>query len=183
MRFIVAFLAAGCAFAQSQSFTVDTKASEVAFTLGDVLHQVHGVFQIQSGAIEFDPGTAKISGSIVVVAGSGNSGGATRDKRMSKDILDAPHFAEVSFAPQSYEGALSLTGDSTIQVKGIFTLHGTPHDLTVPMKVHVEGAKCTAKGHFAVPYVKWGLKDPSTFVLRVGKEVEIDLTLTGTLQR
>lgn len=183
MRFIVAFLAIGCAFAQTQSFTVDPKASEVAFGLGDVLHQVHGVFQIQSGAIEFDPGASKISGSIVVAAASGNSGGETRDKRMTKDILDAPHFAEVSFTPQSYEGALSLTGDSTLQVKGIFTLHGTPHELTVPMNVHMDGAKCTVKGRFAVPYVKWGLKDPSTFVLRVTKDVQIDLTLIGTLRR
>jgi polyisoprenoid-binding protein YceI len=168
---------------QSQQFAVDAKASEVAFSLGDVLHSVHGVFLLKSGAVEFDPGTGKMSGSIVVAAGSGKSGGEARDKRMAKDILDAPHFADVTFEPQRYDGALSLVGDSTIQVAGIFTLHGTPHELTLPMKVHIEGAQCTAKGRFAVPYVKWGLKDPSTFVLRVSKEVEIDLTLTGTLQR
>jgi polyisoprenoid-binding protein YceI len=119
----------------------------------------------------------------VVAAASGRSGSEARDKRMTKDILFASHYAEVSFVPQSYEGALSLTGDSTIQVTGVFTLRGTPHELTVPMKVHIAGAQWTAKGRFAVPYVKWGLKDPSTFVLRVSKEVEIDLTLTGTLQR
>ena len=39
----------------------------------------------------------------------------------------------------------------------------------------------SAKGHFTVPYVKWGLKDPSIFVLKVAKEVEIDLALNGRL--
>jgi len=51
----------------------------------------------------------------------------------------------------------------------------------VPMQIHIQDATCTAKTHFIVPYVKWGLKDPSVFILKVAKEVEIDLTLTGHL--
>ena len=74
-----------------------------------------------------------------------------------------------------------LTGNSTVQVTGVFTLHGTPHELTVPMQIHIEGMSCTAKTHFVVPYVKWGLKDPSNFLLKVDKEVGIDFTLNGSL--
>jgi polyisoprenoid-binding protein YceI len=179
--FLLCLLPAALA-AQSHIFTVDSKTSEVAFTLGDVLHTVHGVFQIQSGSIAFDSGSSKISGSIIVAAGSGNSGGGARDKRMTKDILDAPHFNEITFVPQSYEGGLRSSGISTIQVKGIFTLHGVPHEITVPMQVDIDGAKCRAQTRFPVPYVKWGLKDPSTFVLKVGKEVEIDLKLAGSIK-
>src|ERR1039458_3627015 len=100
---------------------------------------------------------------------------------MVTEVLDAPHFADISFAPKSYQGTIAPSGDSMIQVSGTFTLHGTPHELTVPMQVHIDGTTCTAKSHFSVPYVKWGLKDPSTFILRVGKEVIVDLTLVGSL--
>ena len=169
------------ALCQKQTFSVDPKASEVTFSLSGSDHSVHGAFQVQNGSIDFDPGATKISGTVVVAAGSGKSGNDSRDHKMSADVLDAPHFAEVSFVPQTYQGTIASSGDSTIQVTGTFTLHGTPHELTVPMQIHIDGTTCTAKTHFTVPYVKWGLKDPSVFVLRVAKEVEINLTLVGSL--
>jgi polyisoprenoid-binding protein YceI len=144
---------------------------------------VQGTFHVQRGTIDFDPSAQKISGTVIVAAGSGNSGAPSRDKNMNTNVLDTAHFAEVTFAPSSYQGTLAPAGDSTIQVSGAFTLHGTPHDLTVPMQIHIDGANLTAKGHFTVPYVKWGLKDPSIFVLKVAKEVDIDLALSGQLAR
>ncbi len=169
------------AFAQHQTLRVDPASSAVAFTLGDVLHSVHGTFHVQSGSVDFDSGAPKISGSVVIAAGSGMSGSETRDHKMNNAVLDPRHFAAVSFSPHSYEGTIAATGDSTIQITGIFTIHGTSHELTVPVQIHIEGTNCTAKTHFTVPYVKWGLKDPSNFLLRVAKEVEIDLTLVGHL--
>jgi len=169
------------AYAQHQTFSVNPDASQVSFALGGSGHHVQGTFHVQSGSIDFDRSAAKISGSVVVAAGSGNSGDPSRDKKMNSDVLDVAHFADVSFVPQSYQGTIAAPGDSTIQVSGTFTLHGAPHDLTVPMQIHIEGGNCIAKTHFAVPYVKWGLKDPSIFILKVAKEVDIDLTLAGRL--
>jgi len=100
---------------------------------------------------------------------------------MNSDVLDVTHFAEVSFAPKSFQGTVKASGDSTIQVTGVFTLHGTPHDLTVPMQIHIDGSALTAKTNFQVPYVQWGLKDPSIFILKVAKVVDIDLSLSGSL--
>jgi polyisoprenoid-binding protein YceI len=169
------------AFAQHQTFTVNPDASKVAFSLGGNTHHVDGTFHVQSGSIDFDRSAQTISGSVVVAAGSGNSGDQGRDKKMNSDVLDVSHYADVSFVPKSYQGTIAPTGDSTIQVTGVFTLHGTPHDLTVPMQIHIDGTSLTAKTHFAVPYVQWGLKDPSIFVLKVAKEVGIDLALAGSL--
>jgi polyisoprenoid-binding protein YceI len=172
---------ASISHAQQQTFTANPTSCSVGFALSGTGHEVHGTFHVQSGVIVFDRTVPKMSGSIVVSAASGESGDKGRDKKMHSDVLDVEHFADVTFAPQSYQGAIAPTGDSTIQVTGTLTLHGTPHDITVPMQVHIDGSTLTAKGAFVVPYVQWGLKDPSVFILKVAKEVHIDLTLSGTL--
>ncbi len=169
------------AFGQHQTFTVTPESSEVAFTLGASDHTVKGTFHVQSGSVTFDRGASTISGAVVVAAGSGNSGNQGRDKKMNHDVLDVEHFTDVSFVPKSYQGVVAASGDSSIQVTGVFTLHGAPHDLTAPMQIHIDGSSLTAKTHFTVPYVQWGLKDPSIFILKVAKEVGIDLTLVGRL--
>jgi polyisoprenoid-binding protein YceI len=179
--FLLALLGIPIAFAQGKTLTVMPDRSEVLFSLGDVLHSVHGTFHVESGSVQFGLNSPQVSGSVVVAAGSGKSGNDTRDHRMSADVLNAPQFAEATFNPKHMSGSISATGDSTVQVDGILTLHGTPHDLTVPMQIHIEGENCTAKTHFTIPYVKWGLKDPSTFLLRISKEVNMDITLVGQL--
>lgn len=172
-------LFAHSALAQHQTFAVDPSASQVDFALGGNGHHVNGTFHVQSGAVDFDGTAHTISGSIVVAAGSGNSGDNGRDKKMNGDVLDVAHYSEITFVPQKYDGTIAPSGDSTIQVSGTFTLHGMPHELTVPMQIHIDAGALTAKTHFVVPYVKWGLKDPSVFILKVAKEVDIDLTLVG----
>jgi hypothetical protein len=50
------------------------------------------------------------------------------------------------------------------------------------MTVRVDG-QCVAKGSFTIPYVEWGMKDPSFFTLKEAKEVKISLTFNGTLSK
>ncbi len=172
---------AHAASAPHEAFTINPSASKIAFALAGNFHHVDGTFKVQSGTVEFGPAPGAVSGSIVVSAASGNSGDKARDSNMDKKVLQIAKFPEVTFAPRSYQGTLAPTGDSTIQVSGIFTLHGTPHDLTVPMHIHVAGSSMTATGSFNVPYVQWGLKDPSILFLKVAKVVGIDMTLAGQL--
>ena len=167
------------ASAESETFTVNPAASQVDFALAGTGHHVNGTFHVQSGNVTFSPGSQSLSGLIVVGAGSGNSGESSRDQKMNSEVLNSDKYTEISFAPKSYQGSLAASGDSSIQVSGVFTLHGTPHDIVVPMQIHIEGTSMTAKGQFVVPYVKWGLKNPSIFILKVAKEVNIDLNLQG----
>jgi polyisoprenoid-binding protein YceI len=181
--FALGILLMSAAQAQHQTFNVNPETSEVKITLNTTHEVVHGAFHIQSGSIGFDRSAAKMSGLVVVLAGSGKTGNGGRDKRMNKEILQVDQHTAVSFEPKSYVGAIAPSGDSTIQVTGIFTLLDTPHEITIPILVHLGGATTTVKAHFPVPYIQWGLKDPSLLFWKADKEVEIDLLLTGQISK
>jgi len=179
----LAVILAPAALAQQQTFVANPDASEVKITLKTTHELVNGAFHLQSGSVEFDRSTPRMSGSVVVLAGSGKTGNGSRDKKMNKEILQVEQYATVSFEPKSYAGVIAPSGDSTIQVTGIFTLLGTPHEITIPILVHLEGTSATAKAHFVVPYIQWGLKDPSFLFWKADKDVAIDLVLTGRLSQ
>jgi polyisoprenoid-binding protein YceI len=181
--FALVFMLAPGALAQHQTFVVNLDASEVKITLKTTHELVNGTFRVQSGSIEFDPSTPKMRGSVVVLAGSGKTGNDSRDKKMNKDILEVEQHATVSFEPKTYTGALAPSGDSTIQVTGTLTLLGAPHEITVPMLVHLDATSTTAKAHFVVPYVQWGLKNPSFMFWKADNDVAIDLNLVGTISQ
>jgi polyisoprenoid-binding protein YceI len=179
----LAVILAPASLAQHQTFAVNAGASEVKMTLKTTHEVVNGAFHLQSGSVEFDRSTPKMSGSVVVLAGSGKTGNGSRDKKMNKEILQVEQHATVSFEPKSYVGVIAPSGDSTIQVTGIFTLIGTLHEMTIPMLIHLEGTTATVKAHFEIPYIQWGLKDPSFLFWKADKDVAIDLFLTGQLSR
>jgi hypothetical protein len=170
---------APAALAQHETFFVNPDASEVKMTLNTTHEVVKGTFHIQSGSIEFDRSAPKISGSVVVLAGSGKTGNDSRDKKMNENILKVDRYTTVSFAPKTYTGAIAPSGDSTIQVRGVFTLLGNPHDLAITMQIHMDGSKATARAQFVVPYVEWGLKNPSFMFWKAENNVAIDLNLVG----
>jgi hypothetical protein len=167
------------ALAQHQTFTVNPDASEVKMTLNTTHEVVNGTFHIQSGSIEFDRSASKMSGSVVVLAGSGKTGNDSRDKKMNKDILKVAQYTTVSFAPKAYTGTIAPSGDSTIQVSGVFTLLSNSHNLTIPMQIHMDESKATVRAQFVIPYVQWGLKNPSFMFWKAENDVAIDLNLAG----
>jgi polyisoprenoid-binding protein YceI len=167
------------ALAQHQTFAVNPDASDVKMKLNTTHEVVNGTFHIQSGSIEFDRGNPKMSGSVAVLASSGKTGNDSRDKKMNKDILKVDQYTTVSFAAKTYTGTIAPSGDSTIQVSGVLTLLGTPHDLTIPMQIHIDVSKATATTQFVVPYVQWGLKNPSFMFWKAENDVAIVLDLVG----
>ena len=177
----VALFAARCARAQDSVFTLDPAQTRIEFTLPAELHTVHGNFKLKSGAIRFDTASGAASGAIIVNAASGDSGNHGRDAKMHREILESAKFAEIVFTPRKISGPLGRQGPSQIEVAGVLTLHGEDHDVTLTMDIEKNGETCKASTRFAIPYVKWGLKNPSTFFLRVSKEVQIEIHASGTL--
>ncbi len=154
---------------------LDPARTAVRFTLPATLHTVRGAFQLKRGDIRFDPATGAIAGEIVVDAASGNSGDDARDRRMLRDILESGRYPEIVFTPDRVEGALAWPGDSLVQVHGMFRIHGAAHEITVTVEVKMEGGRTTATARFPIPYVQWGMKNPSTLFLRAGERVEIEV--------
>jgi len=169
------------ALAQHQTFTVNPDASEITMTLKTTHELVNGVFHVQSGSIEFERSAPRMSGSVIVLSATGKTGNDSRDKKMKNDILKVDQYTTISFAPKTYTGAIGASGDSTIQVSGVFTLLGNAHDLTIPMQIHLDGSKAVAKAQFVIPYVQWGLKNPSFLFWKADNDVAIGVNLVGQI--
>lgn len=163
-----------------EHYQVDSTTSEVHFALGGA-HEVNGTFHVSNGNFTLNRETGVMSGVIAVDASSGHSDNSGRDKKMTADQMKAQAFPSVTFAPTKFSGPIKDSGDSDVQVQGTFTLLGQPHQITVPMTVHRDGGHYIATGSFLVPYVSWGVKDPSIMFLKVAKEVKIDLKFAGTV--
>ena len=180
---LLAILGGPALQAQQLSIDLDASTTRITFILGDVLHTVRGTFHLKRGHVSFDPATGTIRGDVIVDAGSGNSGSGARDKRMTRDILEAPRYPEIRFTPTKVAGPISALSTSKVDVTGAFQIHGQAHEITIPMEVQMSQDEITATGKFIVPYVAWGMKNPSNFLLKVNDKVEIDVTAVGHLQR
>lgn len=163
-------------------FGVDPAKSKLLWTLGATMHTVHGTFAIKNGTLHVDPASGKASGEVVVFATSGESGNDGRDKKMHKDVLESAQFPDIAFRPDRVEGKIAAQGASAVSVHGIFVLHGKEHELTAPVQAELAGDHWTGTVKFSLPFIDWGLKNPSTFLLKVDHAVEIELQLQGSLQ-
>jgi polyisoprenoid-binding protein YceI len=161
---------------------IDPAQSKVHWTLGTTLHTVHGTFAFKKGTIQLDPATGKASGEIVVFATSGDSGNDSRDKKMHKEVLESAKYTDVIFRPDRVDGKIARQGTFTVQVHGIFVLHGSEHELTVPVQAEFTGDHWGGSAKFTVPFIDWGLKNPSSFLLKVNRAVEIELEMKGRLE-
>jgi polyisoprenoid-binding protein YceI len=161
------------------SLDLDPAQSKINWTLSATFHTVHGTFACSKGSIQFDPSTGKVAGQIVADSRSGESGDADRDKNMHQKVLESEKYPTVIFMPDRVDGAVDLHGDSKVQVHGSFEIHGVKRELTVPADVNFSGDRWTAKSSFEIPYVQWGMKNPSNFFLHVGETVKIDMELAG----
>ncbi len=183
---IVLMLALLCSAAlaplQSKTLQIDPAQSKVQFTVDSTLHTVHGSFQLKPGSIQFDPAGGDASGQLVVNAASGESDSKSRDRRMTKEILEADKYPDITFTPQKMKGTLALSGPSQFQLEGVMTLHGQNHPMTLDVKAAVQGNSVSADTSFDIPYIQWGMKNPSTFILRVNDKVQIHIHAVGQLK-
>jgi polyisoprenoid-binding protein YceI len=168
-------------FGQEVVLHLDPGTTKVGFTLGGTVHTVHGNFKLKSGTIQFDPASGKAGGQVVVDATSGESGSDGRDRRMHQKILESERYPEIVFTPDRVEGKVTAPGTSEVQIHGLFQIHGVAHEITLPVQVKMGAGEMSASMRFDVPYVKWGMKNPSTLFLRVSDKVTIEIRTVGKM--
>ena len=169
--------------AVSQKITVhlDPAGTQIHWTLADPLHTVHGTFALKGGLITIDPQTGMAQGEVIIDVTSGQSGSPSRDRRMHRDVLESTKFPQAIFHPETVTGAIHPGTSQNVTVKGTFTMHGSDHPLELPMAIQVTGKDAVATTHFAVPYVAWGMKDPSSALIHVAKQVDVEVVAKGSV--
>jgi polyisoprenoid-binding protein YceI len=163
---------------------LDPAQTEIHWKLSGGLHSVHGTFKLKSGEFLFNPKTGIAEGEILVDATTGESGNAARDKRMQDEVLESNRYPAIFYHPTEIKGPFK-TGQGTQELtgEGTFNIHGADHPIELPLKVQMSADTVTATTRFTVPYVAWGMKNPSKYLFRVGKQVEIEVSAKGTIKQ
>ncbi|MGB8031367.1 MAG: YceI family protein [Terracidiphilus sp.] len=162
--------------------TFDPASTSIHWTLGAVLHTVHGTFRLKSGVVHLDPRTGEMTGLLVVDATSGESGDSARDQKMHQSVLESSQYGTITFRPIHLNGTFQSNQAQTLTVDGVLNLHGKDHPLQLTVNLRPNSNAMSVATHFDVPYVQWGLKDPSTFVLRISKDVSVDIEATAQIK-
>ncbi len=180
---LAAALVAGAApaFAADKLLTLDPSGCTLTFLLDTTFHEVHGTMKVTGGTIRFDPATGAASGEIAVDAVSAETGNGRRDKTMHGDILESGRFPKIVFKVERVEGPLPGSTPGDLKLHGVMTMHGADHPVTMPASVRIEAGVARAEAHLTVPYVEWGLADPSFLFVRAAKTVEVSIVARGRL--
>ena len=179
---LVAVFASASANAQQRVIVLDPQASKVSFTLKATGHEVEGGFALKSGRISFDPATGAASGEIAIDLKGAQTGNASRDKTMHEEVLETQKHPTAVFRAEKVRGTVPESGAGQVTLDGTLSFHGADHKLSLPAKVGVQDGRITADTQFEIPYVEWGLHDPSIMVLRVAKVVTVKVRAVGALE-
>jgi len=166
--------------AQEIALELDPAQCKVNFTVDSSLHAVHGTFSLKSGAVHFDPESGKAGGEIFVHATSGDSGNSSRDQRMHKEILESAKYPDTIFRPKQIVGTVRRVGSSDVKLHGVMLLHGQEHEVVAAVHAEMAGDRWKGTAQFDVPYIQWGIKDPSNWMLKVKPVVHVELEMAGT---
>ena len=178
---VVAVLANNAAASESRpgTLTLDPSKTLVEFRLPGALHTTHGKFKLERGTIRADPNTGAADGSIVVDAKSGDSGIDSRDNRMKNNVLETQKYPQITFTPSQISGHLQNGDQFEATLRGVLNVHGGSHLIVMEVQGRLDGDSLVAKSHFSIPYVQWGMEDPSFMFLTVAKQVDIDIATEG----
>jgi polyisoprenoid-binding protein YceI len=175
-------LAAPSVQAAPRVLTLSPEHTKVSFVVEATGHDVEGLLALRSGAVRFDPATGDASGELVVDLATAGTGNKSRDKTMHQEVLETPKFPLATFRAARLRGDVPEDGDAEVALEGVLSLHGADHPMTLTGKLHVAGGRLVGEVDLPIPFVEWGMHDPSWFVLKVAKVVNVHVHVEGDLR-
>lgn len=160
---------------------LDPQATRINFGFGATFHDVEGHLRIVEGRIELDTESPPASGQVVLDMTSATTGNGRRDRKMHEKILESDKYPRAVLHVERVSGSFRREGTSEVLLHGTLDFHGAQHMIDLPASARTEGGRVTATGKITIPYIDWGLRDPSFFLLRVAKEVEVEVEAVGHL--
>lgn len=167
--------------AESLTMILDTQRTTIQWVLGGFPDTVHGTFRLAQGVVRFDQDSGTADGCLRVDAATGQSGNPSRDRKMHEQILETARYPQVTLRPTRLQGALPAEGTGALSLEGLLSLHGAQRPVTLPARATRHGSSVTAGATLTIPYVAWGLVDPSVFIFRAAKTVDLELHAIGTI--
>jgi len=177
---VLAAFAAVAAHAEQRVLVLDPQATQVSFVLQATGHDVEGALGLKAGRIAFDPASGAASGEIAIDLKSAATGNKSRDNQMQKDVLETDSYPLAVFRAEKLRGSVPESGSGQITLDGTLSLHGSEHKVSLLAKVEVQGGRLKAETEIPIPFVEWGLHDPSILMLRVAKVVSVKVLARGT---
>src|SRR5262245_2169259 len=167
--------------AAEQVLTLDPAATTIEWTLGATLHTVVGRAPLVAGVVRFDAERGTASGEIAVDATSASTGLALRDRTMHRDVLESARHPRIVYRAERLRVLRRDAAHAEVELEGVLDLHGEQHALVLPARVEARGGRVAIEAGFRVPYVEWGMRDPSTFLLRVDTFVDVKVRSEGAI--
>src|SRR5262245_37697220 len=168
--------------AAEQVLTLDPAATTIEWTLGATLHTVVGRAPLVAGVVRFDAERGTASGEIAVDATSASTGLALRDRTMHREVLESDRHPRIVFRAERLRVLRRDAASAEIELEGRLDLHGRELPLVIPARLAASGGRIEIDARFRVAYVDWGIPDPSTFLLRVDRFVDVTVRAEGRLR-
>lgn len=163
---------------------LDPDATSANFELSATLHTVHGYLGPASGQIVFDPADSAAKGEVVIDLAGADTGNGRRDRKMHQKVLETDRYPTSTFQVERIDLPRPLhEGRNDLQLHGELSLHGVTHPVSLPAVVEIDGDRVTATAWVDLPYLEWGVDNPSFFLLRVKKTVRVEIEAAGRIER
>ena len=178
----VAALAPVAACSEELVLTLAPEKTSATFRVSATVFDIDGVLAMGPGQIRFDSTTGAASGQITIDLRGTKTGSRLRDWDMHRRVLDTERYPLVVFRLDRVLGTVAPSGTSDLVLAGIVTMHGAEHAMVVPVRARVSGDTVSAEALFEIPYVAWGLRDPSLLLLRVAPVAVVTVKTGGDLR-